>query len=438
MFLWDSLVLLATHAAVAWAAWRVLTRRLLPALGIPLSPAPRLLQPLVCSALALSASLYSLVLLEIVSLCSYTSRWLAWKLDLLALLALLIVVLPAYHVFLLRQRLQFMREAAWAVRAVYGCLAAAFVVWWVVAGALIDHSRVPFLSLGAAASRIGVLGVPVLAALSGHGAVSLPHSYVASTLARPVSESRLETLRAHIVENARLADDTRRRAGSPSAALRQPLLDIESLEAVDCELKSELSAYERDAERARLAGTPLGRLYELAGAFLALCCVYRVAMALVNIAFDRRASAGFDPVTRTAKIVLALVFVPEDDAAFLVQQGSLLFVGALIALSVRGFAARAGQIVVSLPSSRDVSRSVSRAHVAVAVAQLTGLYFVSSILLMRMSMPLQYRQIIDDVVGDVNFDGFHRWFDYFFLVSAAATAAAQGVMHVYHTKILSD
>eukprot|EP00727_Mastigamoeba_balamuthi_P003628 m51a1_g13262 putative golgi ph regulator-like (367) ;mRNA; f:227-1327 len=366
-----------------------------------------------------------------------------------------------------------MREAAWAVRAVYGCLAAAFVVWWVVAGALIDHSRVPFLSLGAAASRIGVLGVPVLAALSGHGAVSLPHSYVASTLARPVSESRLETLRAHIVENARLADDTRRRAGSPSAALRQPLLDIESLEAVDCELKSELSAYERDAERARLAGTPLGRLYELAGAFLALCCVYRVAMALVNIAFDRRASAGFDPVTRTAKIVLALVFVPEDDAAFLVQQGSLLFVGALIALSVRGFAARAGQIVVSLPSSRDVSRSVSRAHVAVAVAQLTGLYFVSSILLMRMSMPLQYRhglpfafisaaakralsidfifhtrsplisppdgrQIIDDVVGDVNFDGFHRWFDYFFLVSAAATAALQGVMHAYHAKLLSD
>ena len=47
---------------------------------------------------------------------------------------------------------------------------------------------------------------------------------------------------------------------------------------------------------------------------------------------------------------------------------------------------------------------------------------------MRMNLPPQYRMIITEVVGDIDFDYFHRRFDIFFIPSVLFTG-----LYLYYT-----
>jgi Ni/Fe-hydrogenase subunit HybB-like protein len=50
-----------------------------------------------------------------------------------------------------------------------------------------------------------------------------------------------------------------------------------------------------------------------------------------------------------------------------------------------------------------------------------GMYFLSSILLMRMALPEAYRHAVSAAFGDIKFEFYHRHFDIVFLCSATAS-----------------
>jgi len=168
----------------------------------------------------------------------------------------------------------------------------------------------------------------------------------------------------------------------------------------------------RDALRS--SATCRGRLFNLLGYFFSAYCVYKMTMASINIIFQR--VNQMDPISRTIQIFLVYFFdLSLEVRQFVMQTASFILVGVLVSTQIRGF-------LLQLMRLFHAWSSVLTPHsMILLLAELMGMYFVSSVLLMRMSVPLQYRTIITHVLGDIKFHFYHHWFDLIFVVSAFCT-----------------
>ena len=72
------------------------------------------------------------------------------------------------------------------------------------------------------------------------------------------------------------------------------------------------------------------------------------------------------------------------------------------------------------------------------LAQVMGMYFMSSVLLMRMNMPEAYRKTISAVLGNIHFNFYHHWFDTVFILSALSTVGMLWVAQTLNAQRKAD
>lgn len=140
----------------------------------------------------------------------------------------------------------------------------------------------------------------------------------------------------------------------------------------------------------------------------------------INIIFDRVGKK--DAVTRGIEIAVHWCGF-EMDVAFWSQHVSFFLVGCIVVTSIRGLLLTLTKFFYKISSSKSSN------IIVLVMAQIMGMYFCSSVLLMRMNMPAEYRIIITEVLGGLHFNFYHRWFDTIFLVSSLATIVVLYLLH---------
>jgi len=137
-----------------------------------------IVQFLFCSTFTLSCSMFQLIIFEILGFLESSSRWINWKIDLYMMLVCLLFVEPFYQFYLLLSPYLSSRKHRLGLALAFSAL---FIWAFYKLGDPfpIVKAHHGLFSVEMGVSLVGVVGVTVMAFLSGYGAVRCPYDYSA-------------------------------------------------------------------------------------------------------------------------------------------------------------------------------------------------------------------------------------------------------------------
>lgn len=399
---------------------------------------------------AFSCHLLEVLLFEITGVMSSGTRIWVWKLDMWCLISALLVVLPSYHAFNLLTGIKSVK-GYWALAVTVVFELGLLYAFWIL-GSLLpgvpEHQGM--FKLEQAVSRLGVLGTWLIAILSGYGTVDLPYSYL-SLFIRPVEKTEImameeqhrRALEMSLEKKKRIAlvdkeirRDSTSRGGRPKSIMswvmsavnlpgnassrettRKALqMEAETLDTLAKTLFVEVLQLKKERKRALMSRTLLGHARNFLGYLMSAYCVYRMYASLKSLVFGDDFSS--DPVSRS--LGLALRWFSHGsiniDLEITAQYVTLVFIGGMCASSLRGFLRNMRRVFSALSGAGNMAMMV------LVLTELTGMYAISSLLLIQQKLPVKYRSNLAEVLGvGLELHFFHRHFNSLFLASVLLT-----------------
>ncbi|CAB4395859.1 unnamed protein product [Rhizophagus irregularis] len=325
-----------------------------------------------------SCALFELIIFEIMDVMHKDSRYICWKITLYVSLFLVIILIPAYQLYLLITNIQESLPKRYSIIIALLCWLIYFYGFWKVGDffpikntekkSIPDDTLIQF-----GMSRVGVLGVTIMAILSGFGAVNSPYAtlffflrQVKDTDIQAAEKKYLQTLdiilnkkrriiisqqqRTTNEQNSRVGGFVRRMFNTMAngigisseniSVLRQ---EITGLENFGRQLFLDIEDLYQERDRILYSKTWQGKYYNFMGYNFSIYCIYKIVMAIVNIILSRK-----------------LILISEQ-------------------------------------------------------------YQTPSVLMLRMSLPEVYRNKITILFKSIDIAFYHRWFDVIFLVSGIAS-----------------
>lgn len=321
----------------------------------------------------------------------------------------------------------------------------------------------PDMLARACLERIGVIGISLMALLSGFASVSSPwHMLIDTTRRRkrPVTDAdttrmqtgldttgellmtkrhRLRSLQRKLAATAdsnvtagsqgvmgKIVGSLKGSISGPSgeaAEIKALQMEISGLETMEANLQSSLSSLKsRQAAQAR-AGTAMGRLLSIPAYIFSIYCIYRI-LATSLTSFRRLyypASASFsssDPINRFLGL-LAKHWDPKLDQTAWARQISFLLSGVILIAS-------ANAVVQTFHIFAKWAPGLlyqAQANLALIIGQISATYVISAGLLLRSNLPKDMGSAVGHALESALEPTFvDRWFEGWFLFSSVATA----------------
>ncbi|GAB1320363.1 hypothetical protein MFIFM68171_10573 [Madurella fahalii] len=317
--------------------------------------------------------------------------------------------------------------------------------------------------------RIGVIGISLMALLSGFASVSSPwHTFVDNRAyrKRPITDADIVRKQAGLDATSELLLTKRHRlrslqrkaqavaegigggtphgvaagpsgglvgkvlgsiktfAGSGEAAEIKALqVEISGLETMESNLAASLSHLKSQKAAHARDGTTLGRLLAVPRYAFAVYCVYRIlATTLTTLRRVYYPSASFsssDPINRFLGL-LAKHWDPKLDQLAWARQISFLLSGVILAASANSVLQTFRLFAKWAPGLLHQAQ----ANLALLIGQVTATYVISAGLLLRSNLPREVSRSVGDALESALEPGFvDRWFEGWFLLASIGTAA---------------
>ena len=405
--------------------------------------------------LALSATLVEVILCEILGLFGAGARTLVFQVAIWFLLSLLTVVIPFLEIrsilsvslgkssdsALMKKKLGLLLQFV-----VLGCW---LVVFWWVSDKLIGR-QLPTGSTDAKTNftqssleRVGILGISLMALLSGFASISAPWQsffvrlpeVTESDLARKeagltatndmlcAKQSRHRTLERKLLDRPGDISFFSRAISSvrPSAEhkeLKTLEMEISGLEAMSSSLRSSYDQLKSRWNQQSRAGTPSGKLISTIMYGFALFCIYRVFTTAFT--FLRRLINS--PVPQSDPInsflgIIARHYDPSINQEIWSRALTFFFSGIIL------FASFSSVIQTFTLLSRyvpDLLRAV-QSNLPLIASQLSGTYVLSAVLMLKGLMPKDLLGDSLNGLGKGTQQWVDRWFEACFLIGVVIT-----------------